>query len=291
MADVKKYYYLKLKDNFFDSQEVRILESMPNGVYYSNMLIKLYLKALRNDGALKLNDYKSFDENMIAALTNLDIEIVRKGLEELAALNLIEKLEDGTIYMSNMQSFIGKSTSEADRKRLYRDKIEEEKLLLKQNNETFQNETTKDCSANEWTTMDKCPPDNRDKEIRDLENIDKETKDSLSVDILRDFENRTGIIGSLNLGALKKAVQLHGIDNVKKAIDKALERNKPTMVYINGILKNWAKEGYPKEGEQNGNGSTGKDNESTANEFAIFRAKEPRTLSEQERSLVEAELL
>jgi hypothetical protein len=35
-------------------------------------------------------------------------------------------------------------------------------------------------------------------------------------------------------------VELHGSDNVKMAIDKALEKSKLTMTYIGGILKNWS---------------------------------------------------
>ena len=38
MADNHKYYYLKLKDNFFDSEELIILESQENGYIYSNIL-------------------------------------------------------------------------------------------------------------------------------------------------------------------------------------------------------------------------------------------------------------
>jgi len=45
----------------------------------------------------------------------------------------------------------------------------------------------------------------------------------------------------LNLGALKVAVSQHGYGNVKKAIDKALERNKPNMIYINGGLIMWVR--------------------------------------------------
>ena len=54
MADNKKYYYLRLKDNFFDSDEMKILESMKDGYLYSNVLLKLYLRSLKNDGKLVL---------------------------------------------------------------------------------------------------------------------------------------------------------------------------------------------------------------------------------------------
>ena len=50
MADNKKYYYLKLKENFFDSEEMIILQSMQDGYIYSDILMKLYLRSLKMKG-------------------------------------------------------------------------------------------------------------------------------------------------------------------------------------------------------------------------------------------------
>ncbi len=130
MSDNKNYYYLKLKDNFFDSDEIKILEKMPNGYKYSNILLKLYLKSLKFSGALRLNEYIPYNIEMIAALTGHDIDTVRVSVQTFESLKLIEILENGTIYMLDIQSLIGKSSTEADRKKTYRLKIENEKKLL-----------------------------------------------------------------------------------------------------------------------------------------------------------------
>ena len=55
MADNRKYYYLKLKENFFDSDSIVLLEDMKDGILYSNILLKLYLKSLKNGGRLQLD--------------------------------------------------------------------------------------------------------------------------------------------------------------------------------------------------------------------------------------------
>ena len=52
------------------------------------------------------------------------------------------------------------------------------------------------------------------------------------------------IIGG-SMSAIKLAVSIHGGANVKLAIERSLEANKPRMNYINGILTNWKREGYP----------------------------------------------
>ena len=51
MADNRKYYYLKLKENYFDDDSIVLLESMQDGMIYSNILLKLYLKSLKNGGS------------------------------------------------------------------------------------------------------------------------------------------------------------------------------------------------------------------------------------------------
>lgn len=54
MADNRKYYYLKLKENFFDSDSIVLLEDMKDGILYSNILLKLYLKSLKTAGSCSL---------------------------------------------------------------------------------------------------------------------------------------------------------------------------------------------------------------------------------------------
>ncbi|MBN1073239.1 DnaD domain protein [Clostridium botulinum] len=89
----------------------------------------------------------------------------------------------------------------------------------------------------------------REKESNNPNSLSQEKANiNLQADeLLKHYENITGIIGGLNLSAIKLAISKHGFDNVKMAIDKALEVNKADMTYINGILKNWKREGYPND--------------------------------------------
>lgn len=130
MSDNKRYYYLKLKENFFDSDEMVLLESMPDGYIYSNILLKLYLRSLKHEGKLMFNDRIPFISTMLATITRHSVGVVEKAVQIFRDLQLIDVLDNGAIYMSDIQSFIGKSSTEADRKREYRKKIEEAKRNL-----------------------------------------------------------------------------------------------------------------------------------------------------------------
>ena len=124
MSDNKKYYYLRLKDNFFDGDELKILESMKDGYLYSNILLKLYLRSLKNDGKLVVNDRIPYNAEMLASVTGHQIGTIKQALSIFKDLGLIDVLENGAIYMLDIQNFIGRGSSEADRKREYRQRIE-----------------------------------------------------------------------------------------------------------------------------------------------------------------------
>lgn len=132
MADNKKYYYLRLKDNFFDSDELKILESMKDGYLYSNILLKLYLRSLKNDGKLVVNDRIPYNTEMLASVTGHQIGTVKQALSIFKDLGLIDVLENGAIYMLDIQNFIGRGSSEADRKRAYRQRIETDRTNVRQ---------------------------------------------------------------------------------------------------------------------------------------------------------------
>lgn len=132
MSDNKKYYYLRLKDNFFDSDELKILESMKDGYLYSNILLKLYLRSLKNDGKLVVNDRIPYNAEMLASVTGHQIGTVKQALSIFKKLGLIDVLENGAIYMLDIQNFIGRGSSEADRKREYRQRIETDRTNVRQ---------------------------------------------------------------------------------------------------------------------------------------------------------------
>lgn len=127
MSDNKKYYYLKLKDNFFDSDAMVVMESMPDGYKYSNILLKLYLRSLKNEGKLMFNDRIPYNSTILAQVTRHSVGDVEKAIKVFQDLNLIEMMDNGAIFITDIQNFIGESSTEADRKRAYRNRIEQEK--------------------------------------------------------------------------------------------------------------------------------------------------------------------
>lgn len=123
---------MRLKENFFDSDEMIILENLDNrdGIVYSNILLKLYLRSLKNDGKLMFNERIPFNSQMLSTIVRQSVGVVEKALKVFVELGLVEIMDNGAIYMLDIQKFIGKTSTEADRKRIYREKIAAEKGLL-----------------------------------------------------------------------------------------------------------------------------------------------------------------
>ena len=229
MSDSKKYYYLKLKEDFFESDEMILLESLPDGYLYSNILMKLYVRSLRNEGKLMVNDKIPYNAQMIATVTRHQVGTVEKALSIFQELKLIEVLDNGAIYMSDIQNFIGKSSTEADRKREYRSRIEAEKTaLLGQMSEQETGQMSEQTSGQMTGQMsDNSPPENRDKRLENRSNniVEKESRQNTIKEIIDYLNLKT----KKNFKAGTKATQRHisarleegySLEDFKNVIDK-----------------------------------------------------------------------
>nr|DAX74580.1 MAG TPA: DnaD like replication protein [Caudoviricetes sp.] len=229
MSDNKKYYYLRVKENFYDSDEMIILESMPDGFLYSNILIKLYLRSLKKNGKLMFNDRIPFNSEMLSKITRHPVAIVEKAVSIFKEMNLIDVLDNGAIFMLDIESFIGKSNTEADRKRNYRRRIEKEKQKLSLGHLSGQ-------------MSDEYPPE-IEKEIEiDIE-IDLE-KNTFKI-IADEYQSRIAPLDGIQFEILKDFINLDGMepDVILKAISLAADNGKRNFSYIRAILQNWKSDG------------------------------------------------
>lgn len=180
MADNRKYYYLKLKESYFDDDSIVLLESMQDGILYSYILLKLYLKSLKNGGKLRLEEHIPYTAQMIATITRHQIGTVERALQIYEKLGLVEVLDDGTYYMSNIELFIGQSSTEGERKRRARQDVRGKKYLCGQISENI---------------ADICPPE-----------IEKEIELEKELELKTERELETGQTAPTPLGRYKNVV-------------------------------------------------------------------------------------
>ena len=124
MAESKKYYWLKLKRDFFKRHDIRIIEEMPNGKDYILFYLKLLCESVDHNGKLRFSDAIPYNEQMLSVVTNTNIDIVRCAIKVFSELNMMDVLDDGTLYMAEVQNMIGSAADNdnANRQRRFREK-------------------------------------------------------------------------------------------------------------------------------------------------------------------------
>ena len=121
MAD-KKYYWLKLKRDFFKRHDIQIIEDMENGKDYILFYLKLLCESVDHEGHLRFSETIPYNEKMLSTITNTNIDIVRSAMKVFSELNMIEILDDDTIFMTECNKMLGCETYWAEQKRKQREK-------------------------------------------------------------------------------------------------------------------------------------------------------------------------
>ena len=121
-----KFYWLQLKEDFFDEDAIQWLEEQqPNGKEYAYFYLKLCVKSLKSNGILirKVGEMLiPYDNKKIAQLTNTDFDTVTIAMGLLQKIGLVKILENGEIYLTQVENLIGSKSKGAFKKQQQRDK-------------------------------------------------------------------------------------------------------------------------------------------------------------------------
>ena len=116
----KKFYWLKLKKDFFKRHDIKIIEDMENGEDYILFYLKLLCESVDHSGSLRFSDTIPYSEKMLSTITGTNIDIVRSAMKVFTSLEMIEILDDQTIYMREVEKMIGGESDSAERVRRHR---------------------------------------------------------------------------------------------------------------------------------------------------------------------------
>lgn len=266
MSDNQKYYYMRLKQDFFETEEMIILESMQDGYLYSNILLKLYLRSLKRDGKLMFNDTIPYSAEVLATVTRHSVGTIEKAMDVFQKLGLVEVMDDGAIYMLQIQNFIGKSSTEAERKKRYRDKIRLEKsdnqAVLEDVGHLSGHSSTRDRDRDRDREEIETEEDIELKQELNLDikteveaenrKLSSATADKSNFNIFEHYQERIGLLDGFQLQQLEGYQVIDGLEPelIKIAIDKAADNSKRSFNYVNSILKSWAQNGIKTVAQQ-----------------------------------------
>lgn len=125
----KRYFWLKLYDDFFTSKRIKRLRSIAGGDTYTIIYLKMQLKALKTEGFLYFDGVMSDFAEELALDIDEKPEDVKITLDYLKSVGLLEVKADDEYELTFMQNLIGSETAHTQRQRDYiKRKKEREKL-------------------------------------------------------------------------------------------------------------------------------------------------------------------
>lgn len=225
----KKYYWLKLKEDFFEEDAISWIEEQEKGKEYCLFYLKLCLKSLKTNGLLIRNVGSMlvpYDAKTLAKVTSTDIDTVKVAMDIFTKIGLVQILENGEIFISQLQNMVGSETKWAEKKRLQRQKRDNVLMLSGQ----CPIEIEKDIDIEK--ELEKDIDIHKDKEDKYVGKSDLK-----SFRIL--YEQNIGLINGLTAEYLIYLSETIDVDLFKRAIEIATDNGKCSLGYIKGIIKQW----------------------------------------------------
>lgn len=157
MADNKRYYFLKLKDDFFSSEQTQALESEEYGATALLIYLKLQLMSLNDEGKIRKDETTGYKLRALAFMLHTDMDTLGCCLNLLIEYNFIQITSTNIINIIGFEELVSSETKDAERKRIARakDKVREDyNQSQSKSNEIISVGSTNEDEANEKEIFD-----------------------------------------------------------------------------------------------------------------------------------------
>lgn len=137
----RKYYWLKLKNDFFATKEMKKLRKIAGGDTYTIIYLKLQLLSLKDEGKLYYDGIEESFADELALTIDEDADNVKATLFFLQKCGLAE-IGDSDLLLCNVPECIGSETGAAQRMRDHRNRVTGERNKIEQSSNKVQKRYT-----------------------------------------------------------------------------------------------------------------------------------------------------
>ncbi|PMC82492.1 phage replisome organizer N-terminal domain-containing protein [Anaerococcus hydrogenalis] len=235
MAKNKRYYWLKLKDDFFNNRKMKKLRKVAGGDTYTIIYLKLQLLSINNEGII---EFEGTDEDIYHQLAlDIDEEIddIKMTIAFCNTNDLIEMINDD-VFLNEVPALIGSETASTRRSRESR----ERKKALQSNGQALQCNTNA-TKCNTEIDIDKDKDINIEIEKRDDNNISKNFNDEEKITVdyyYRLVKNNTS---KNDIDLVVNAINQHGWKNILYTLwylKNEQKANITSFKYVDKVLAN-----------------------------------------------------
>ena len=245
----KKYYWLKLKSDFFTSRAMKKLRKIAGGDTYTVIYLKLQLLSLKDEGLLYYEGVEpTFYEEMALALDE-DTDNVRATLIFLENMGLIEQKSNTEYMLTEVPYLIGGESESAERVRKYRERkaleIEQnEKKALQCNGEVTNSNT--DIEKEKEKDIEKSKRENKRKRftpptLEEVQAYCLERNNTIDPQHFIDYYTSNGwLVGKNKMKDWKAAVRTWERNGYSKKDNKPINQTAQELDDFYAMANNWA---------------------------------------------------
>lgn len=235
MGEEKRFFWIKLRQDFFNDPYIKLLRRMAGGDTYTIIYLKMLVKSADTNGTIYFQGAGSDIAEELSLMLDEGVEDIRALLAYLEAKRLMihpDLTED--IYLVATPDLTGSENGSAKRVREFR-KRQKQSALQSNDDVTISNDS-------------KSKSKNIDIDIEKEQHTEKDEKQKAYQKVVGMFENNGfgsigGIISTNINDELDDFVQDDNYEQASEVLCKAIEiavnqgKNKPAYVW--GITKNW----------------------------------------------------
>lgn len=248
MASVKRFFWLKLKEDFFKQKEIKLLRKIAGGDTHTIIYLKILLLSLKNNGKVYFEGVTDNFFEEIALEIDEDIENVAICMKFLEQKGLLIYDTEDSASLTAIPEMIGSESESARRVRKHRqNKVLQEKTS-QCNAETLQ-------SNKNVTTEKELEKELEIEKEKELQQETDKNQKGLSLSSLFEFweSNGFGMLAPKTRQDLAYwvkdfqeigATEQEAIELIQEALNLAINANARRYNYVNGILKNWEAKRY-----------------------------------------------
>lgn len=267
----KRYYWLKLKEDFFKKKEMKKLRKLENGDTCILIYMKMIILSLESENKIFFDNVEDTFAEELSLLLDEDVDDVQRTLDFLEKVNLMETINEGEYFLPQGTTLTGSECSSAERVRKHR-------ANKKSNQEN--KSCIDDDSCNKSVTLDIDTDIDEDKEIEqdgnkeidENENLDKNTENqntNINAKAEQNLNQHTSkkqsewvsksvnknlakIVKTYeeNIGPVYPASRQWFIDISEKieaelfvkAVEICIDKSTVTHSYLKGIIRKWIDE-------------------------------------------------
>ena len=253
----KRYYWLKLSEDFFRQKEIKKLRRIAGGDTYTVIYLKMLLRSMEDGGKLYYEGYESDFASELALDIDEDVENVKMTVAFLIANGILHENTASEFEITTAREMVGSEGGSARRMRKMRAVkaiADGEKRLLSQCDSDVTARDTdidKEIEIDTDTEIDPEINDDDEKSAGACEEINPYGGDRIWETVQKYALDNLRVMTPGHMQEFNEFMTVHGVseDLMKYAVDVACGNGAPVWNYVAQVLYGWLDAGVKSVGD------------------------------------------